>query len=98
MARCDALFGVSLHDTYSPQHIQEYAGDPLKNMKPANIERTHRTFDLLGRNAMKLRAAGQAGPLGTDTPQPPLLPRQSPLHAFASRRPHARGPPRAAPA
>jgi imidazolonepropionase-like amidohydrolase len=58
-----------LHDTYSPQHIQEYAGDPLKNMKPANIERARRTFDLLGRNAMKLRAAGMRVVSGTDTGQ-----------------------------
>ena len=58
-----------LRDTYSVQHIQEYWGDPLKNMKPADVERAHRTFELLGRNAMKLRTAGVRVVSGTDTGQ-----------------------------
>jgi imidazolonepropionase-like amidohydrolase len=58
-----------LHDTYSPQQIEEYWGNPLKNMKPEGIERARRTFQLLGRNAMKLRAAGVRVVMGTDTGQ-----------------------------
>jgi imidazolonepropionase-like amidohydrolase len=58
-----------LRDTYSPQQIEEYIGSPLKNMKPEQIERARRTFQLLGRNAMKLRAAGLRVVMGTDTGQ-----------------------------
>jgi imidazolonepropionase-like amidohydrolase len=58
-----------LHDTYSPQHIQMFSGDPLKNMKPEEIARARRTFEGLGRNAMKLRAAGVRVVSGTDTGQ-----------------------------
>ena len=58
-----------LHDTYSAQQIEEYWGDPLKNMKPADIDRAHKIFALLSRNAMKLRAAGVRVVMGTDTGQ-----------------------------
>jgi imidazolonepropionase-like amidohydrolase len=58
-----------LHDTYSAQQIQMFSGDPLKNMKPEEIARARRTFEALGRNAMKLRAAGVRVVSGTDTGQ-----------------------------
>jgi len=58
-----------LHDTYSAQQIDEYWGAPLKNMKPADIQRARKIFDLLARNAMKLRAAGMRVVMGTDTGQ-----------------------------
>jgi imidazolonepropionase-like amidohydrolase len=58
-----------LHDTYSAQQIQMFSGDPLKNMKPEDIARARRTFEGLGRNAMKLRAAGVRVVSGTDTGQ-----------------------------
>jgi len=58
-----------LRDTYSAQQIEQYWGDPLKNMKPADIERARRIFALLKRNAMKLRAAGVRVVTGTDTGQ-----------------------------
>jgi len=58
-----------LRANYSPQQIDQYWGDPLKKMKPADIERARRTFDLLSRNAMKLRAAGVRVVTGTDTGQ-----------------------------
>jgi imidazolonepropionase-like amidohydrolase len=58
-----------LHDTYSAQHIQMFSGDPLKNMKPEEIARARQIFEGLGRNAMKLRAAGVRAVMGTDTGQ-----------------------------
>ena len=58
-----------LRDTYSPQQINENWGDPLKNMTPDAVERARRDFDLQGRNAMRLRAAGMRVVTGTDTGQ-----------------------------
>jgi imidazolonepropionase-like amidohydrolase len=62
-----------LRDTYSPQLIKEYWGDPLKNMTPDAVERARRDFQLQGRNAMKLRAAGMKIVTGTDTGQSRFL-------------------------
>jgi len=58
-----------LRDTYSPEHIQKFWGDPLMNMKPDEIARARKTFDGLAANAMKLRAAGIKVVMGTDTGQ-----------------------------
>lgn len=58
-----------LRDTYSPQQIEEYWGTPLKNMQPEDIAKARQTFDLLARNARKLRAAGVRVVMGTDTGQ-----------------------------
>lgn len=58
-----------LRDTYSPAQIEEYWGAPLKKMTPEEIAKAHRIFDLLARNAMKLRAAGVRVVMGTDTGQ-----------------------------
>jgi len=58
-----------LRDTYSAQQIQMFWGDPLKNMKPEGIARAHQIFEELGRNALKLRAAGVRAVMGTDTGQ-----------------------------
>jgi imidazolonepropionase-like amidohydrolase len=62
-----------LRDTYSPELIKEYWGDPLKNMTPDAVERARRDFQLQGRNAMKLRAAGMQIVTGTDTGQSRFL-------------------------
>jgi imidazolonepropionase-like amidohydrolase len=62
-----------LRDTYSPQHIEEYWGDPLKKMTPDAVERARQDFELQGRNAMKLRAAGMRIVTGTDTGQSRFL-------------------------
>jgi imidazolonepropionase-like amidohydrolase len=62
-----------LRDTYSPQHIEEYWGDPLKNMTPDAVERARQDFELQGRNAMQLRAAGMRVVTGTDTGQSRFL-------------------------
>jgi imidazolonepropionase-like amidohydrolase len=62
-----------LRDTYSPQQIKEYWGDPLKNMTPDAVERARQDFELQGRNAMKLRAAGMKVVTGTDTGQSRFL-------------------------
>jgi imidazolonepropionase-like amidohydrolase len=58
-----------LRDTYSPQQIKENWGDPLKNMTPDAVDRARQAFELQGRNAMKLRAAGMRVVTGTDTGQ-----------------------------
>jgi imidazolonepropionase-like amidohydrolase len=62
-----------LRDTYSPQQIEEYWGDPLKNMTPDAVEHARQDFELQGRNAMKLRAAGMRIVTGTDTGQSRFL-------------------------
>jgi imidazolonepropionase-like amidohydrolase len=62
-----------LRDTYSPKHIEEYWGDPLKNMMPDAVERARKDFELQGRNAMRLRAAGMRVVTGTDTGQSRFL-------------------------
>jgi hypothetical protein len=62
-----------LRDTYSPKHIEEYWGDSLKNMTPDAVERARKDFELQGRNAMRLRAAGMRVVTGTDTGQSRFL-------------------------
>jgi imidazolonepropionase-like amidohydrolase len=62
-----------LRDTYSPQQIEEYWGDPLKNMTSDAVEHASQDFELQGRNAMKLRAAGMRIVTGTDTGQSRFL-------------------------
>jgi imidazolonepropionase-like amidohydrolase len=62
-----------LRDTYSPELIKEYWGDPLKNMTPDAVARARQDFQLQGRNAMKLRAAGMQIVTGTDTGQSRFL-------------------------
>jgi imidazolonepropionase-like amidohydrolase len=52
--------------TYSPAQIEQYWGKPPK---PEVLERVAGDFDLLGRNAMALRAAGIRVVGGTDTGQ-----------------------------
>src|SRR5437667_2050124 len=58
-----------LRESYSPQHIREYWGDPLMKMTPEAIERVRKNLALDGSNAMKLRAAGMRIVMGTDTGQ-----------------------------
>jgi imidazolonepropionase-like amidohydrolase len=62
-----------LQDTYSPKNIEEYWGDPLKKMTPDAVERARKDFELQGRNAMRLRAAGMRVVTGTDTGQSRFL-------------------------
>jgi imidazolonepropionase-like amidohydrolase len=62
-----------LRDTYSPQLIKEYWGDPKKNMTPDAIATARQDYELQGRNAMKLRAAGMLVLSGTDTGQSRFL-------------------------
>jgi imidazolonepropionase-like amidohydrolase len=52
--------------TYSPAQIEQYWGKPPK---PEVLEHVATDFDLLGRNAMALRAAGVRVVGGTDTGQ-----------------------------
>ena len=58
-----------LKATYAPRHIEEYWGDPLKKMSPADVARAKAAFDADAKNAMKLRAAGMKIVSGTDTGQ-----------------------------
>jgi imidazolonepropionase-like amidohydrolase len=58
-----------LRDTYSPEAIRQFWGDPLMKMKPEEIKRAKDIFDGLARNGMKLRAAGIKVVMGTDTGQ-----------------------------
>jgi imidazolonepropionase-like amidohydrolase len=62
-----------LRDTYSPRLIKEYWGDPKKNMTPDSIATARQDYELQGRNAMKLRAAGMLVLSGTDTGQSRFL-------------------------
>ena len=62
-----------LRDTYSPQLIKEYWGDPKKNMTPESIATARQDYESQGRNAMKLRAAGMLVLSGTDTGQSRFL-------------------------
>ncbi len=62
-----------LRDTYSPEQIEKYWGDPLKKMTPEVLQRDRDEFVLEGRNAMKLRAAGMKIVAGTDTGQSRFL-------------------------
>lgn len=58
-----------LRETYSPPQIEKYWGDPLKKMTPQALQRAREDFELQGRNAMRLRAAGMKIVTGTDTGQ-----------------------------
>jgi imidazolonepropionase-like amidohydrolase len=58
-----------LRETYSPTQIEEHWAHPLAKMTPDAVERARRDFELLGRNAVKLKAAGVRVVAGTDTGQ-----------------------------
>ena len=58
-----------LRATYSPKHIEEHWGDPLKKMTAEEVARARKGFELDSRNAMTLRAAGVRIVNGTDTGQ-----------------------------
>ena len=58
-----------LSETYSPDQIKQYWGDPLAKLTPAQVERARKTLALDGANMMKLRAAGMKVVMGTDTGQ-----------------------------
>src|SRR6185437_16873289 len=58
-----------LRDTYSPELIEKYWGQPLAKRTPDEVARARSDFALLGQNAMKLRAAGIRVVSGTDTGQ-----------------------------
>ena len=62
-----------LRETYSPQQLQEYWGDPLAKMTPDTIARVRKNLALDGSNMMKLRAAGMRVVMGTDTGQTRFL-------------------------
>jgi imidazolonepropionase-like amidohydrolase len=62
-----------LRETYSPQQIQEYWGDPLAKMTPEAIQRVRKNLALDGSNMMKLKAAGMRVVMGTDTGQTRFL-------------------------
>jgi imidazolonepropionase-like amidohydrolase len=54
---------------YSPTHIEEYWGTPLKKMPPDQVARAKAAFAADGKNMMVLRAAGMKVVGGTDTGQ-----------------------------
>ena len=54
---------------YSPAHIEEYWGAPLKNMTPDQVARAKAAFAADGKNMMMLRGAGMKVVGGTDTGQ-----------------------------
>ena len=58
-----------LRATYSPEDIERHWGDPLKKMTPGEVVKVRREFELDGKNAMQLRAAGMRIVSGTDTGQ-----------------------------
>jgi imidazolonepropionase-like amidohydrolase len=62
-----------LQDTYSPQLIKEYWGDPMKNMTPDSVDRARKDFEMQARSVMRLRAAGMRVVTGTDTGQSRFL-------------------------
>jgi imidazolonepropionase-like amidohydrolase len=62
-----------LRETYSPQQIREYWGDPLGKMTSEAVERVRKNLALDGSNMMKLRAAGMRVVMGTDTGQSRFL-------------------------
>jgi imidazolonepropionase-like amidohydrolase len=61
-----------LQATYSPQQIEAYWGKPPQRQGIINRD-VARDFELLGRNAMTLRAAGMRIVTGTDTGQTQFL-------------------------
>jgi imidazolonepropionase-like amidohydrolase len=58
-----------LRDTYSPQQIEEYWRTPLRKMTAEELKHNREDFELQGRNALKLQAAGMKLVAGTDTGQ-----------------------------
>jgi imidazolonepropionase-like amidohydrolase len=58
-----------LTSTYSHQDIEQFWGDPLKKMTPADVARAKQAFASDAKNAMMLRAAGMKIVAGTDTGQ-----------------------------
>ena len=58
-----------LHETYSPDQVEQYWGAPLAKMTLAAAEKARQDFELQAQNAMKLRAAGMRFVEGTDTGQ-----------------------------
>jgi imidazolonepropionase-like amidohydrolase len=58
-----------LKATYSAQQIEQYWGEPLKKMTPAQVSEAKAAFAHDGRNAMRLREAGMKIVGGTDTGQ-----------------------------
>ena len=58
-----------LKATYSPRHIEEYWGNPLKKMTPDEVAKYRRAYQSDARNAIALRAAGMRIISGTDTGQ-----------------------------
>jgi imidazolonepropionase-like amidohydrolase len=62
-----------LKATYSPQQIEDYWGEPLRNMTPEEVARAKRNFESDATSAMRLRAAGIRVAEGTDTGQSRFL-------------------------
>ena len=58
-----------LTSTYSRQDIEQFWGDPLKKMTPAEVARAKQSFARDAKNALLLRAAGMKIVAGTDTGQ-----------------------------
>ena len=58
-----------LQAAYSPAHIEQHWGEPLKKMTVREVARARQSFEEDARNAMKLRAAGVTVVNGTDTGQ-----------------------------
>jgi imidazolonepropionase-like amidohydrolase len=54
---------------YSPRHIEEYWGEPLKKMTPDQVAKARRAFEMDAKNALALRDAGMKIVAGTDTGQ-----------------------------
>ena len=58
-----------LQATYSPEDIEQHWGDPLRKMTADEVAKARREFELDGKNAIQLRAAGMRIVSGTDTGQ-----------------------------
>src|SRR5262245_20319607 len=58
-----------LKATYAPQHIEQYWGEPLRKMTPAQVAEAKESFEHDARNAIRLRQAGMKIVAGTDTGQ-----------------------------
>jgi hypothetical protein len=54
---------------YSPRHIEEYWGEPLKKMTPDQVAKARSAFEMDAKNALALRDAGMKIVAGTDTGQ-----------------------------
>ena len=49
-----------LHDTYSPQLIKEYWGDPLKKMTPEDVARARKGFEMQATQRDEAQSGGRA--------------------------------------